>query len=77
MYLDWWILGPHYGSSKGSVIGKKPLSPSEQTSLKAELDGIDIPILKTTNSVDANGATVFFKGPWAGLRAGVCLGFRF
>lgn len=77
LYLDWWILGPHYGSSKGSIIGKKSLSPSEQSSLKSELDAVDIPILKTTNSVDANGATVFFKGPWGGIRAGLCLGFRF
>ncbi len=77
LYLDWWILGPHYGASKGSIVGKQSLSPSEQSSLKTELDQIDIPILKTTNTVDANGATVFFKGPWGGVRGGLCLGFRF
>lgn len=26
--LDWWILGPHYGSSNGSIAGKKPLTAS-------------------------------------------------
>lgn len=77
LYLDWWIFGPHYGSSKGSIVGKKTLSPSEQSSLKSELDAVDISFLTTTNSVDANGATVFFKGPWGGVRAGLCLGFRF
>jgi Protein of unknown function (DUF3575) len=77
LYLDWWIAGPHYGFSKGQVNGRQPLSPNEQSNLKAELDAIDVPILKTTNSVDANGATVDFKGPWVGVRAGLCVGFRF
>lgn len=26
VFLDWWILGPHYGSANGSVLGKKTLS---------------------------------------------------
>ena len=76
-YLDWWMLGPHYGSSNGSISGKKSLSSSEQYALKSALDGISIPLLTTTNSVDANGATVYFKGPWAGVRSGLCIGFRF
>lgn len=77
IHLDWWIFGPHYGSSNGSISGKKFLSSSEQSALKSDLDGLDIPIVKTTNSVDANGATVNFSGPWAGVRAGLCIGFRF
>lgn len=77
IYLDWWIFGPHYGSSSGSISGKKSLSSSEQTALKSALDGLNIPLVKTTNSVDANGATVNFSGPWAGIRSGLCIGFRF
>jgi len=77
VYLDWWVLGPNYGSSNGSISGKKSLSSSEQDILKYELDNLDIPLTKTTNTVDANGATVTFSGPWAGVRSGLCIGFRF
>ncbi len=75
--IDWWILGPHYGISKGSISGKKSLSSTEQDALKFELDNLDIPLTKTTNTVDANGATVDFSGPWGGIRSGLCIGIRF
>jgi hypothetical protein len=77
VYLDWWILGPHYGISKGSASGKQSLSLTEQDALKYELDNLNIPFTKTTNMVDANGATVYFSGPWAGIRSGLSLGIRF
>ena len=77
VYLDWWMFGPHYGSSNGSISGKQSLSPSEQTNLKSSLDGLSIPIVKTTNTVDANGATLGFTGPWAGIRSGFCIGIGF
>jgi hypothetical protein len=77
LYLDWWILGPHYGSSKGDVIGHKTLTPSEQQSLRDELDALDIPLTKITYVVDGNGATINFKGPWAGIRSGICIGINF
>jgi hypothetical protein len=77
VYLDWWILGPHYGISKGTASGTKSLSPSEQDALKFELDNLDIPLTKTTNTVDENGATINFSGPWAGIRSGLCIGIRF
>ena len=75
--IDWWIFGPHYGISKGSISGKKSLSSSEQDALKVELDNLDIPLTKTTNTVDANGATVDFSGPWGGIRSGLCIGIKF
>ena len=75
--IDWWIFGPHYGISKGSISGKKSLSSSEQDALKFELDNLDIPLTKTTNTVDANGATVDFSGPWGGIRSGLCIGIKF
>ena len=75
--IDLWILGPHYGFSKGDLTGKKSLSSTEQQSLRDELDNLDIPLTKTTYTVDANGATVNFKGPWGGIRSGISLGLRF
>ena len=77
IYLDWWILGPNYGISDGSLSGKKTMNASEQQSLRDELDAQDIPLTRFTYTVDGNGATINMKGPWAGIRSGLCIGFRF
>jgi len=77
LYLDWWILGPNYGSSSGKISGQKVMDASEQQSLRDELNDIDIPLTKFTYTVNGTGATMDFKGPWAGLRSGICLGIRF
>lgn len=77
VYLDWWILGPQYGNAKGSLSGKKALTQDEQTELRKELEGLEIPLVENTITVDSNGARMNFKGPWAGVRAGLNLGFRF
>jgi hypothetical protein len=78
--LDWWILGPHYGGGNGDLRGvsSTPLTPSEQADLQNELENLAYPFgVKATVSVNANGATVQMKGPVAGVRAGIMLGFRF
>ncbi|MFZ4769214.1 MAG: DUF3575 domain-containing protein [Ferruginibacter sp.] len=77
LYLDWWILGANYGNSKGDITGKKTLNTSEQQSLRDELASLDIPLTNFTYIVDGNGATLNFKGPWGGIRAGICLGINF
>ncbi len=77
VYLDWWMLGPQYGSSNGSLDGKKTLNAQEQQALRTELQDLEIPFAETTTTVDANGAKLDITGPWAGLRAGLCLGIRF
>jgi len=77
IYLDWWILGPNYGSSSGKLSGQKIMDATEQQDLRDELAGLDIPLTKFTYNVNGNGATMDFKGPWAGLRSGLCIGFRF
>ena len=77
VYLDWWILGPNYGKSNGKVSGQKTLTPFEQQSLRDELSKLNIPLTKITYAVDGNGATINFNGPWAGVRSGLCVGFRF
>ncbi|MEO7043828.1 MAG: DUF3575 domain-containing protein [Ferruginibacter sp.] len=77
VYLDLWILGPNYGASNGKLTGQKTLTPDEQQSLKDDLQNLDVPLTKTTYMVDGNGATLNFKGPWAGVRSGLCIGIRF
>ena len=76
-YLDWSIFGPQYGISRGNLQGTKSLSTQEQRDLKAELDDIDLPVGKITNTVTSNGANVDLKGPWAGIRANIGIGYRF
>lgn len=77
--LDWWILGAHYGSGKGTLAGiaAKPLSASEQASLRNELDNLELPLSDISYTVTANGATVYIDGPWAGIRGGITLGVKF
>lgn len=77
IYLDWSIIGPQYGKVNGKLIGEKALNAQEQQELREELNGIDLPVVKITSTVDAKGATVDFKGPWAGIRANIGIGYRF
>lgn len=78
-WLDWQILGPHYGSATGSIIGKSnvSLSATEQNNLANALRDINFPFVKENISVKANQATLELTGPWAGLRTGISLGFDF
>lgn len=77
--LDWWIVGPHYGTSKGDFVGKtdRLLTPYEQSELQRELDDIDLPLGDIKAKANANGATINISGPWGGVRSGLSLGYRF
>lgn len=78
IHLDWWILGPNYGSTSGSISGQKTLNTQEQDALREDLKDLeDLPLVKTKYTVDGNGVKVDFDGPWAGVRAGLSVGFRF
>jgi hypothetical protein len=78
-WLDWQILGPHYGSATGSIIGKSTvsLSATEQTNLANALRDINFPFANEKISVKANQANLELTGPWAGLRTAISLGFGF
>ena len=77
--LDWSMFGPHFGSAKGLFSGNssKPLSQSEQSNLKQQLENIDIPLTDKTVDINANGASLKIDGPWAGVRFTIGLGVRF
>ncbi|MEO6228635.1 MAG: DUF3575 domain-containing protein [Ferruginibacter sp.] len=82
VYLDWWIIGPAYGSGKGNLDLNTTLSPTEQTDLRDQIEDLraDAPFDKIIESytVDANGARIRASGPWAGLRGlGFNIGIRF
>lgn len=77
LYLDWWILGPSIGAANGKFTATAALDEDEQQALRDELTDLDIPMVKTEIHVDNKGARMDMKGPWAGLRAGIGLGFNF
>ena len=78
-WLDWQILGPHYGSANGKITGTSnvSLSPTERTSLENALKDVALPFINQNVTVSPNKAIVDLKGPWAGLRTGISLGFGF
>ena len=79
--IDWWILGAHYGKALGNVTGVTSpgltLSPDAQNSLRDELNKIEIPLSTTSIEVTENAASLTIDGPWAGLRGGLSIGFKF
>lgn len=78
--LDWWILGPNIGGGRGHITGvsNQPIDPDVQQDIRESLENdLDIPFTKTSVDVNANGANLKLSGPWAGVRAGLLLTFRF
>ena len=77
--LDWHILGGHYGNSNGSLNGNSSvaLTQTEQSEILTAMQDIDIPLTEETYSVNSNGASLFFNGPWGGIRAAISIGFKF
>lgn len=77
-YLDWWILGPQYGTSSGSLTTLKNLTEREQDALRDQLSILeDVPLIDLSSEVNSEGATINAKGPWTGVRAGLAIGYRF
>ncbi|MGV3509542.1 MAG: DUF3575 domain-containing protein [Sphingobacteriaceae bacterium] len=82
LYLNWEILGPSFGSSKGNITGTMAdlSDPDVQEGLREELKELedsDIPLVEIKTSVNDKEAKADFSGPWAGVRASIGIGFRF
>ncbi len=79
--LDWWILGPSFGVSSGSLLGvsNTVIPPDGQQEIRNTIDDIDIPMVKKTVSFSSDNKNVMIDltGPWAGIRSGILLGFKF
>lgn len=84
LFLDWRILGPGLGTTKGNVGGQLSLNEDEQRGLREELDAFneslaDFPgSFKIDYTVNSEGADILLKkSPWASLRTGLSLAYRF
>lgn len=77
--LDFSILGAHYGISSGNLQAEsnRTLSPTEQQVLQNELNNLDVPFIKIDAQANDHGATAEVSGPWAGVRFGFSIGYRF
>lgn len=79
--LDWKIIAPGYGSSSGNLKGRadRNLTADEQNELREQLEDLKegVPLVSLEPEVDAEGVKVRISGPWAGIRTGLSLGFRF
>ncbi|MFN5055214.1 MAG: DUF3575 domain-containing protein [Bacteroidota bacterium] len=77
--LDWQIIGPHYGRGTGTLrgISSFTLSKSEQDAIRDATKNVEIPMTTVSSEVGSNSLKLSLDGPWAGIRAGISLGFRF
>lgn len=84
IYLDWRIFGPGYGSAKGNVVGQMNLTQDEVDGLNEELAGFkedlaDLPMgIKLDYKVTTEGAELTInRSPWAAIRSGLSIAYRF
>lgn len=83
-YLDWRIIGPGFGFATGDVSGSTTLNAEEQQALRESLDDLktdlnDLPLsIKIDYEVRPDGASMDVKNsPWANIRSGLSVGYRF
>lgn len=80
MTLDWWIMGPVVGSSKGTLVGTDPINiqPQDRANIEKDIENVDLPGIKVDATVEQNKITAKLSGPYYGIRAfGIVLGFKF
>ncbi len=79
LYLDWWFLGASYGGSSGDMEARtdRTLDAEWQRALKERVDELSIPLVNIESTVHQNGLDAKIKGPWAGVKSGLSLAFRF
>lgn len=78
--IDWWIVGGHWGSGKGNLDAKSDrlLTTDEQIELEEEFADLDdVEGVEYTITTNDYGLKMDYTSPWAGLRVGLSLGYRF
>lgn len=80
LYLDWKIIGTHYGFAfgKGSGESSLPLSPELQDNIKSSLQKLDdLPFYSFPNTVTENSIDLNPKGANIGVTSAISIGYRF
>jgi len=83
LVIDWRIAGPGIGTGKGTLSGTtdRKLSAVEQAEFRKELDKLtkdDTPYVRiVSKEVNENGLEFKTDSPWANVRTGLSVGFRF
>ncbi|WP_164122237.1 DUF3575 domain-containing protein [Sphingobacterium sp. xlx-130] len=85
LHLDWRLIGPGYGSANGKASGTMVLNPDEQQALRESMEDLktdlgDLPLggIKMEYDIHENGTDIHIKrSPWAGIRTGLSIGYRF
>ena len=78
--IDWWILGPQYGSYKVSLEAKgdfSDLTPKEKQDLEETIEGIGYSGNKFQATVSNTSVEAENNFGIPGLRTGLCVGFTF
>lgn len=75
--LDLWLLGPFYGRMTGDFTGVDSKPIKDPIGLENDLESVDLGPWTVDATVSGQRADVKLDGPFLGLRAGLCLGFRF
>jgi len=80
LYIDWKIIGNHYGIlfGDGSGHSTSPLTPEMQEDIKQDIESInDFPLYKFTPTVTATDLEVKAKGANIGVTSSLSIGFKF
>lgn len=79
-YLDWKIIGTHYGFAFGKGGGKsdRPLTPELQDNIKSSLQKLDdLPFYSFSHTVTDNSVELRPKGINLGITSAISIGYRF
>ncbi|WP_410877840.1 hypothetical protein [Myroides sp. DW712] len=77
IYLDWQIIGGNYGSANIDIVANKNLSVEEQEALQEFAEDLKDSFDKIDYEVNDKGIKLKGKMPWAGLRTGLSIAYRF
>ena len=77
IFLDWQIIGGNFGSAKIDITATKDLTIEEQDQLRDFAEDLKDSFEDIDYEINGKGAKLKGKMPWAGLRTGISIAYRF